>query len=109
MPLDSNSHIYIFSCPYFLSAKLEAFLGRGNGDLFASHDLEDIVYLLDHRPTVQEEIANAPQPVKSYLIDQLGKLCRQPLLKEALLGHVEQQNANQRAQRIIAMMEELTT
>jgi hypothetical protein len=86
---------------------MEAFLGRGEGDLFASHDLEDIIYLLDHRPTIKEEIANSPEIVKTYLIDHFQKLLKQLLFKEALLGHVEQQNPIPRANRIITMLDEM--
>ncbi len=105
--LDATTSAYIFSAPYFLASKMEAFLGRGNGDLFASHDLEDIIYLLDHRPTIQEEIMISPKTVKTYLLEQFNKLGKHTLFEEALLGHVEQQDSMQRAKRIIALLKEL--
>lgn len=105
--LGENTPIHIFSAPYFLASKMEAFLGRGEDDLFASHDLEDIIYLLDHRPTIKEEIANSPEPVKTYLIDHFHKLLEQPLFKEALIGHVEQQNPVPRANKIITLLNEM--
>ena len=83
---------------------MEAFLGRGKGDLFASHDLEDIIYLLDHRPTILEEIRTTPKTVKTYLLEQFNLLAEHPLFEEALLGHVEQQDAMQRAKRIISLL-----
>jgi hypothetical protein len=105
--LDADSAIFIFSTPYFLASKMEAFLERGKGDLFASHDLEDIIYLLDHQPAIKEEIANAPVIIKAYLLDHFRKLLKQPLFAEAVLGHVEQQNAIPRAKRIIALLNEI--
>ena len=33
--------------PYFLATKMEAFFNRGVKDIYASHDLEDITYLLN--------------------------------------------------------------
>jgi DNA-binding phage protein len=86
---------------------MEAFIGRGNRDLFASHDLEDIVYLLDHRPTVQQEIMASPQTVRAYLLEQFNELGKYPLFEEALLGHVEQQDAMQRVKRIITLLKGL--
>ena len=86
---------------------MEAFLGRGKGDLFASHDLEDIIYLLDHRPTIQEEILSAPKTVKAYLLEEFNALVNLPLFEEALLGHVEQQDAMQRVKRIITLLKGL--
>jgi predicted nucleotidyltransferase len=105
--LDEQSSLYIFSAPYFLASKMEAFLGRGKGDLFASHDLEDIVYVLDNRPTLADEITNSPISVRTYLAEQFTKLVRRPLFKEALLGHVEQQNAMERVKRILELLTSL--
>lgn len=105
--LDTATSVYIFSAPYFLASKMEAFLGRGKGDLFASHDLEDIIYLLDHRPTIWEEIMTSPETVKTYLLKQFGTLGQHALFEEALLGHVEQQDAMLRVKRIITLLKEL--
>lgn len=45
--LSGGIEIRLVSAPYFLGTKLEAFLGRGDGDFMGSHDLEDVVSLLD--------------------------------------------------------------
>jgi len=105
--LGEQAKVYIFSAPYFLASKMEAFLSRGKSDLFASHDLEDVIYVLDHRPTVLEEIMMAPQPVKDYLREQFNKLVTNSLFEEALLGHVEQQNALERSRRIMIVLKRL--
>ena len=39
--------IYIFSLPYFLASKLEAFLSRGGTDPRQSSDLEEVILVLD--------------------------------------------------------------
>lgn len=41
--------IKVISAPYFCATKLEAFKGRGAGDYLASHDLEDIITVIDGR------------------------------------------------------------
>jgi hypothetical protein len=105
--LGDTTAIYIFSAPYFLASKIEAFLGRGEGDLFGSHDLEDIIYLLDHRPTIKEEILSSPENVRSYLFLQFAALRNQPFFEEALLGHVERQDAVQRVNKILGLLGEL--
>jgi len=105
--LDTATSVYIFSAPYFIASKMEAFLGRGKGDLYASHDLEDIIYLLDHRPAIQQEIITAPNTVKTYLLEQFNTMVELPLFEEALLGHVEQQDAMQRMKRIITLLKGL--
>ncbi|MGB8699948.1 MAG: nucleotidyl transferase AbiEii/AbiGii toxin family protein [Thermosynechococcaceae cyanobacterium] len=59
--------IFLFSTPYMLAAKIEAFLSRGEGNFYMSHDFEDIVLLLDGCPNLELDIAQADDLVKSYL------------------------------------------
>lgn len=54
--LPSGKQIRMVSGPYFLITKLEAFDGRGGGDYLASHDMEDIVAVLDGRREIIEEV-----------------------------------------------------
>ena len=48
----------VVTTPYFIGTKLEALRGRGKGDFYASSDLEDIITVLDGRPTVVEDVAD---------------------------------------------------
>jgi hypothetical protein len=41
--------IKIVTPPYFIGTKIEAFLGRGNNDFIMSHDIEDIITIIDGR------------------------------------------------------------
>ncbi|TGT53755.1 hypothetical protein EN809_039110, partial [Mesorhizobium sp. M2E.F.Ca.ET.166.01.1.1] len=43
----------------FVATKLEAYIGRGEGDLFMSRDLEDILLIIDGRPEIVAEILGA--------------------------------------------------
>ena len=54
--------IRILSAPYFLAAKFEAFNNRG-GDYRISHDIEDIIYVLNNKINIAEEIKNADKIV----------------------------------------------
>jgi len=47
-----GSEIRIVSPVYFVATKLEAFHGRGADDMAMSHDLEDIVTLVDGLRTI---------------------------------------------------------
>jgi len=42
--------------PYFMACKLAAFRSRGEGDYLVSHDMEDIVAVLDGRPEVVKKL-----------------------------------------------------
>lgn len=50
----------------FIATKLEAFHGRGRGDVVASHDLEDIVAVLDGRPEIVADVASASDDVRQH-------------------------------------------
>lgn len=50
--LPSGKRIRMVTAPYFLVTKLAAFDSRGKGDYVTSHDMEDIVAVLDGRPEI---------------------------------------------------------
>ena len=52
--------VRIVGPPLFIATKLEAFRGERRGDVGESHDLEDIVMVIDGRPELVEEIEAAP-------------------------------------------------
>src|SRR5688572_10134963 len=59
--LPSGRVIQLIAAPVFLGTKLEAFHDRGRNDFLASHDLEDIITVIDGRAALFEEI-RAAQP-----------------------------------------------
>jgi hypothetical protein len=65
--LPISSQILIFSTPYLLASKIEAFIGRGGGNFYFSSDIEDIVALLDGRLSLFEEVQQADEEVKAFL------------------------------------------
>src|SRR5688572_25374081 len=59
---------------YFLATKLEAFHGRSNDDYSGSHDLEDVIAVVDGRPEILEEIRDAPSDVRTYIASEMRRL-----------------------------------
>lgn len=59
--LPSKKKIHIFSLPYFLATKLEAFHSRGNKDFRMSTDFEDIVTVLDGANDLASSLRAAPK------------------------------------------------
>src|SRR5690554_1938956 len=82
-----NQQINILSAPCFLATKFEAFNGRGK-DLRTSHDIEDIIYVLDNRINIVEEILTSDERIKLFLIEQLNKIIAQGMLNEVLVTHI---------------------
>ncbi len=54
--LNNVINISILSAPYFLATKLEAFNDRGKNDFLLSHDLEDIISVIDGRPEIVDDV-----------------------------------------------------
>ena len=87
--------IRVVTAPYFLATKLEAFDGRGEEDYRASHDLEDLVAILDGRPELVEEVAAAPGAMRHYLSRRFQEMLSEPRFLEALPGHLPGDAASQ--------------
>lgn len=80
--------IRLITAPAFLATKFEAFFDRGGGDLLGSHDLEDIVNVLDGRPELVSEVALAAPELRQYLAAQCRALLAMPGFMHALPGMV---------------------
>ena len=97
LPLDigESLHIRIASAPYFIATKIEAFKGRGAGDFRGSHDLEDIITVLDGRKEIVDEIQGSARALRAYLKHELEQLYTNPYFLEALPGHLLPDSASQ--------------
>lgn len=101
--LDNGVSISIVAPVYFLATKFEAFNGRGNGDYY-SHDLEDIVFVLENRSNILREVLDAASDLKQYLAEQCHQLLNDRFLN-ILPGILNDPNAAkgvENALRIIA-------
>lgn len=74
---------------YAQRAKLEAFKDRGKNDGRTSHDFEDVVYILENRKEIWQEMRTAPNNVTKYLISEFRKLLTNPNLYEWIDCNVE--------------------
>ena len=54
--LSDDLEIRIVKGPFFIATKFEAFKGRGKGDYFGSHDLEDLISVVDGRPALVTDV-----------------------------------------------------
>ncbi|MFZ0773532.1 MAG: hypothetical protein WCA49_08645 [Candidatus Sulfotelmatobacter sp.] len=100
--------IRVITAPYFLATKLEAFHGRGNRDFRMSHDLEDIVTIIDGRPELVEEVHLAAAHLQKYLSDEFRDLLSNRDFLEALPGHLLPDTASQqRVGLVLGRMKQL--
>ena len=78
---------------YFVATKLEAFQGRGNGDYLASHDLEDVMTVVNGREELGTELRDAPEDVRVYIRDSFANLLRNAGFINALPGFLPEDAA----------------
>jgi predicted nucleotidyltransferase len=107
--IDESRHIRMVSPPYFLITKLEAFKGRGEGDYLQSHDIEDIVSVLDGRPEILDEVISADTELKTELSRRFRKMFNDQRFVNALAGHMPPDAASQaRVQSVTEIIRKLS-
>jgi len=70
-PLTETLSIPTISAPNFIATKLEAFEDRGKGDHRASHDIEDVIAVIDGRPELAREFDSAPTDGRAFVRSHL--------------------------------------
>jgi len=93
--LPNSKKIKVVTAPYFLATKLEAFEGRGNRDYLLSHDLEDLISVIDGRPEVIEEVQQSNEDLRNYLSEKFDALLDDSRFIEALPGKVPGDESSQ--------------
>jgi hypothetical protein len=93
--LPPGERIRVVTAPYFLATKLEAFVGRGAEDYLASHDLEDIVTVIDGRPEIVAEVEQADMDLRRYLAKRFASFLASRSFLDALSAHLPPDAASQ--------------
>lgn len=87
-PLREGVSIRHVTSTCFVATKLEAFLDRGKGDYFESHDLEDVLAVVDGRPELVEEIGRADRELREYVAGIFAHLLADENFINALPGMI---------------------
>lgn len=87
--IDDRCSVKILSAPYFIATKLEAHKDRGEGDGRTSQDFEDIVYVLENRKSIWEEMNNSEESLRNYLRAEFQNLLNNSDILEWIDCHVE--------------------
>ena len=104
----NNVEIQILSAPYFLATKFKAFDDRG-GDYRTSHDIEDIVYVLDNRINIVDEIKQADLEVKFFIKSEFQKIIDSKTLEEIIAAHVHPLVIEQRQSMILDKLDQIAS
>lgn len=80
--------IRTISAPAFVATKLEAFMDRGHGDFLSSHDLEDVLAVVDGRPSIVEELQMASPDLRQFVRETIRVLLSEPRFEDYLPGRI---------------------
>jgi hypothetical protein len=81
---------------YFIATKIAAFRGRGENDYYGSHDLEDILAVIDGRPEFLDEIGRADAAVRNEVATFVSECLDNESFHNALPGHLASGSAEGR-------------
>lgn len=84
MQLENGLMVMVVTAPFFLGTKLEAFKGRGKNDYFASHDLEDLIAVIDGRPSLLGELQSESKQLRAYVANEVRHLLKEYNFIDAL-------------------------
>lgn len=102
--LGNGITIRLVSAVAFVATKLEAFDSRGGGDFLTSHDLEDVLNIVDGREELGEEMAAAPIELRQAVAATFEPLVKSPDFANVLPGLLaEPQRAGLVMQRLKAL------
>jgi hypothetical protein len=93
--------INLVSPPCFIATKIDAFESRGKQDFLLSDDINDIIYVVNGRPEIVDEIKNSDTELKGYLSRKFKKLLKNDFFHEAIQGCLRADMENQSRYYII--------
>lgn len=84
--LRENLDVRLVTPACFVATKLVAFEDRGKGDYLESHDLEDVLSVMDGRPEIVNELAQAEPGLRGYVAKVFARLVADEGFLNALPG-----------------------
>lgn len=80
--------IRLVSAVAFVATKLEAYDGRGGGDFLSSHDIEDVLNIVDGREELAVELTAAPAELRGAVAAAFQRLLSNPDFANVLPGMI---------------------
>ncbi len=93
--LPSGVAIRLVRAPVFVATKLEAFFERGGDDFLLSHDLGDVLAVVDGREELIFEFDGADPALSRFVGETFARLLATPRFSDYLGGHLPGDDASQ--------------
>jgi len=103
--ISEGVHIRLLSAVAFVATKLEAFVSRGKSDFMASHDLEDVLNVVDGRDELVEEMGEAPAELRATVAHIFSRLLANPDFSNVLPGLIAEE---ERAGEVMARLKQMS-
>lgn len=103
--LETGESLKLITAPYFMVTKLDAFENRGRGDFQMSHDLEDIITVIDGRPELLAELPSSEPALIRVIASRFQELLKNSDFVQSIPGHMPGDAASQqRVPRILQIL-----
>lgn len=89
LTLDKWTTVKIFSLPYFVASKWEAYKNRGGNNYRTSKDFEDLVYVFENVESFEDKFKDAPNDLLAYLKSEFQPIVNTSVFKEGLYAHMQ--------------------
>lgn len=99
--------IFIIPLPYFLATKFAAYNSRGKNEPRTSHDFEDIIYVIDNRTDLVEQILSANNTIKPFLKSEFKNILIDKVKQEAVAGNLFYESRDERYAMIIEKLNQI--
>ncbi|MEQ9210617.1 MAG: hypothetical protein RLN96_12415 [Pseudomonadales bacterium] len=106
--LDTGESLQLITPPFFLITKLDAFRGRGNNDYQMSHDMEDVIAVIDGRPELVADLKSTAPQLRGEIAIRIRELLGEPAFVQSIPGHMPGDPASQqRVPRILDTLRQI--
>ncbi len=99
--IDEDLEIRLVAAPFFLATKIEAFAGRGGGDFLSSHDIEDMISIINGRTELVSEVEQSSPKLRNFLSETFQSFLADDAFLESVPGHLLPDPANQARYSIV--------
>jgi len=106
--LEEELIIRIFSTAWFLASKMAALADRGRYNFRTSTDFEDIIFVIDSRPELAEELKTVDENVKYYIKSEFQKYLLNPGISEGIFCALPHDSGKERIEQVRKNMIRIT-
>jgi len=99
--------IRYFESAYYLPSKFVALNNRGGNDWRGSTDFEDVIYVVDNRTNLLDELRTSDKEVVAFLKSEFGKLMSKRNLEELIACTLRSNSDEERIHFVINVIQQI--